>query len=176
MNIYKLGIVAVLFLVGCTGNPPTKFDVDVKNPDGDSLGKITFEEKADGMHLKGDLQGLPPGELAMHIHDRGKCEPPDFISAGNHFNPDKKEHGLLNAKGPHPGDLPNITVDEDGKAKVKIKATGITFKESKSSLYTNKGTSLVIHEKADDGMSQPAGDSGARIACGEITKDRKPAK
>ncbi|MFS0646638.1 superoxide dismutase family protein [Siminovitchia sp. 179-K 8D1 HS] len=176
MNIRKFGIAAVLFLAGCTGTPPKKLDVDVKNIDGDSLGKITFEEKADGIYLKGDLKGLPPGELGMHIHDRGKCEPPDFLSAGNHFNPDKKDHGLLNAKGPHAGDLPNVTVDEDGKAKVKVTAKDITFKESKTSLYTRQGTSLVIHESADDGMSQPAGDSGARIACGEITKDRKPAK
>lgn len=112
----------------------------------------------------------------MHIHEIGTCEPPDFESAGDHFNPDKKEHGLLNQKGPHAGDLPNLIVGEDGTAKVNMTANNVTFKEKKTSLYTKNGTSLVIHKQADDGMSQPAGNSGYRIACGEITKNKKPAK
>lgn len=170
-------IIVILFiLAGCTNLPPKKFDVDMKNADGDTLGKITFEEQAEGIKLKGELKGLPTGNLAMHIHEKGTCKPPDFASAGDHFNPGKKEHGLLNQKGPHAGDLPNITVDGGGKAKVDVIAKGVTFKEKKTSLYTKDGTSLVIHEQADDGTSQPAGDSGNRIACGEITKNREPAE
>ncbi|MBP1913106.1 Cu-Zn family superoxide dismutase [Lederbergia galactosidilyticus] len=163
-------------LIACeSGTPPKKLEVDVINRDGDSLGKVTLDDQAGGIKIKVDLEGLPPGEHAMHIHDQWKCEPPNFLSAGDHFNPDDKEHGLLNPKGPHAGDLPNLMVDEDGKAKVDFVAEGIKFKEGNGSLYTVDGTSIVIHEDADDGMSQPAGNSGERIACGEITKDKQPA-
>lgn len=164
-------------LVACeSSTPPKKLEVDVINRDGDSLGKVTLEEQADGMKVKVDLEGLPPGEHAMHVHDQWKCEPPDFLSAGDHFNPDDKEHGLLNPEGPHAGDLPNLIVEEDGKADVDFMANGLKLTAGKDSLYTKDGTSIVIHEDADDGMSQPAGDSGERIACGEITKDKKPVK
>ncbi|MFD1707805.1 superoxide dismutase family protein [Siminovitchia sediminis] len=162
-------------LAGCIGEPPNKFDVNMINNEGDSIGTVTFEEKAEGIAIKGELEGLPSGDLAMHIHDKGTCEPPDFSSAGEHFNPDKKDHGLLNPKGPHAGDLPNLTVDENGKGKVDVVAKEVTFKERKASLYTKEGTALVIHEQADDGTSQPDGGSGDRIACGEISKNKKPA-
>ena len=164
-----------LFLTACNQTRPHKIDVNIKNTDGDSLGKIKMEEKVGGIQLKIDLTGLPPGEHGMHIHDKGSCKPPDFLSAGDHYNPDKKEHGLLNPKGSHAGDLPNLVVGEDGKAKVDFIAKGISFGEGKSTLYTKDGTSIVIHENPDDGMSQPAGGSGERIACGEITKNKQPA-
>ncbi|WP_283248158.1 superoxide dismutase family protein [Bacillus sp. FJAT-50079] len=172
----KLLIAFIILIMGGCANPlPKKIEVNVKNIDGDSLGKVTFEQKADGVKLAGKLEGLPTGVHGMHIHDKGVCKAPDFLSAGEHFNPDEKEHGLLHPKGPHAGDLPNLIVDSAGKVKIDYVAKNITLEEGLNSIYTREGTSLVIHEDADDGMSQPAGDAGERIACGAITKNRKPA-
>ncbi|MBS4190734.1 superoxide dismutase family protein [Bacillus sp. FJAT-49705] len=162
-----------LILTGCAEENIRRLDVEMYNADGDSLGTIKLEEQAKGVKLNVDLKGLPAGEHAIHIHDNGKCEPPDFKSAGDHFNPEVKEHGLLHPKGAHGGDLPNLIVGDDGKVKEELMALEVTLKEGKKSLFTKEGTSIVIHEGKDDGMSQPAGDSGDRIACGSISKDKK---
>ncbi|MEH7323347.1 superoxide dismutase family protein [Cytobacillus firmus] len=162
-----------LLLSGCGEENITNTEVEMYNAAGDSLGTIKVQEQASGVKLTGDLSGLPPGELAIHIHEEAKCEPPDFKSAGNHFNPDNKEHGLLHPKRSHAGDLPNLIVEDDGKVKIDFMAPQVTLKEAKTSLLTKEGTSIVIHDGPDDGMTQPAGDSGERIACGRISKDKK---
>jgi superoxide dismutase, Cu-Zn family len=166
-------IISMLLLVGCTEQTPKQMKVDVYNPEGDSLGEITLQEQSKGVELDIDLEGLPAGEHAIHIHEKGICKAPDFKSAGNHLNPENKKHGLLHPEGSHAGDLPNLIVGEDGTAKVKLMAPQVTLKDGKGSLLPKDGTSIVIHEAKDDGMTQPAGEAGNRIACGEIKKDKK---
>ena len=99
-----------------------------------------------------------------------KCEPPGFQSAGPHFNPENKKHGLENPDGPHAGDMKNFTVAADGTAQTTVLAAKVTLGEDNQSVFSNGGTALVIHAKADDMKTDPAGNAGDRIACGVIQK------
>ena len=141
------------------------------NTQGQKVGEAKLTQTAEGVKIDLAVENLPPGVHAFHIHEKGDCLSHDFTSAGGHFNPFGKHHGLKNPQGPHAGDLPNLTVGPDGRATVSVVAKLVTLKEGeKNSLFQPGGTSLVIHEKADDNMSDPAGNAGARIACGAITK------
>lgn len=141
--------------------------VDAK---GTKVGTVQLTEVADGVRIVLEASNLPPGVHGFHVHDSGKCEGPDFKSAGGHFNPDGKQHGLQNPKGPHAGDLPNLVVDEQGRAKADFVAPLLTLKPGKYSLLEGDATSLMIHQNADDYLTDPAGNAGARLACGTIVQ------
>lgn len=136
------------------------------NADGDSVGAVTLRETPQGTLLHAKLENLPAGAHAFHVHAVGVCEPP-FKSAGGHFNPGGKKHGIDSAEGMHAGDMPNIHVPDSGALEIEVLNAQLRLD---ASLFDEDGAAIVIHDGPDDYVSDPAGAAGPRIACGVIAQ------
>ncbi len=168
-----IGTIALPALLALSASAARKkgLEVDFKTSQGQDAGTATLTPAGNGVKVKLNLMNLPEGEHALHVHQNAKCDGPDFKTAGGHFNPDNKEHGTKNPKGSHAGDMPlNLQVMADGTDHVSFVTNSISLKKgAKNSVFANGGTAFVIHEKADDMMTDPTGNAGARIACAVIT-------
>jgi len=148
---------------------PDQAKAELKMADGTSVGTVTLTDTPHGVLLHVMLTGVPEGPHAFHVHATGKCEAP-FTTAGGHFNPANKQHGAENPMGMHAGDMPNVTVPAGGKLTFDVLNPDVTLKAGANSLFDADGSAVVLHAAADDYKGDPAGNAGARLACGVITK------
>jgi Cu-Zn family superoxide dismutase len=172
-SLVATAFVATAFLaVGCAAMRavPTTATAALKNAAGEVVGTATLTEVSGGVRVVLTARGLAAGDKGVHIHDIGTCEPPAFTSAGAHFNPAGRQHGLLNPRGPHAGDLPNLRIEADGSGRLESLNDRITLGIGPTTLFDGDGSALVIHAGPDDQRTDPTGNSGSRLACGVILK------
>src|SRR5215510_10857236 len=165
----SFGFVAAIALFGATVSAAAQTaSVVMKNTEGKEVGSVNLTQTTQGVLINAALKGLPPGEHAIHVHAVGKCEPP-FTSAGGHFNPGGKKHGMMSPEGQHAGDMPNLHIPQSGDLTVEVLNPAITLERGKAqSVFGPNGTAIVIHAGVDDYKTDPAGNAGGRIACGVI--------
>ena len=162
-------VLACASLLAGVAEAQPKASADIKNAAGKTVGEALLEQREGEVQITATFTELPPGMRAFHIHDVGKCDPP-FESAGGHFNPTGKQHGKDNPSGPHAGDLPNLDVPQSGRVKVQVVVKEISLDAGRGGLLGADGAALVVHERADDYKSDPAGNAGKRLACGVIRR------
>lgn len=170
MRLRHLFLASLFITPAFAKDKPAPLTVHLATTDGKDAGTVTFKEGKKGVEIKVELKNLPMGWHAVHIHAVPKCEAPDFKSAGGHFNPDMKQHGLMNPNGHHNGDLPqSVEVNGGGTGSAKFTVDYLSLDPiAKNSIFANGGTSIIVHEKRDDMVTDPTGAAGNRIACGVI--------
>jgi superoxide dismutase, Cu-Zn family len=141
---------------------------ELKDIDGKDVGKAALVQTPSGVLIRISIKNLPAGDLAIHVHAVGDCEPP-FLTAGPHFNPGGRKHGLEAPDGAHAGDMPNLHIPPNGNLETEVMNTAISLEKGKpNSVFDADGSALVLHANADDYKTDPAGNAGDRIACGVI--------
>ncbi len=174
MTRFLIVVAVGTLMSGCASarvESPSAAQAVLEDRNGLQVAAATFTESSAGVRIRLTASGLRPGAKGIHIHAVGKCDPPEFTSAGGHFNPIGKKHGLQNPEGAHAGDLPNLIVSDAGSASFDVTTKAVTLQSGPpTSLFGPDGTSLVIHAQPDDEKTDPTGNSGARIACGVITR------
>jgi superoxide dismutase, Cu-Zn family len=150
--------------------PGATAKAQLKDAKGQDVGEVTLRETPQGVLMQVTLRNVEPGVKAFHIHDVGRCEGPTFQSAGPHFNPSKRQHGIVASSGAHAGDLPNVHVPESRSASVEVLASGLKLAAGDGGLLDANGSAVVLHAKADDYATDPSGNAGDRVACGVVTK------
>jgi len=173
MRRLALTAVSAMALIGCADDGPAVgtpvaggriATATLHLADGTEVGRVRITEVSGGLRVTVDAKGLKPGIHGAHLHTVGKCDAPDFASAGAHWNPTNMKHGSMNSQGPHEGDLPNLTVGADGRGTIGANIAGASF----DALMDADGAAMVIHANPDDLMTDPSGNSGGRIACGVL--------
>jgi superoxide dismutase, Cu-Zn family len=173
--VLAIGLVLLLTSAATTQEQFRAY-AELKTADGKTVGTANFRQVSGGVVIQVQVKGLTPGLHAIHVHAVGKCEAPKFDSAGAHFNPGQKKHGLKSPDGPHAGDLPNMYVAKDGSGRYATLTDGITLKTGATSVLDADGSALVIHAGFDDDTTDPAGNAGDRAACGVITAGQPKKK
>jgi Cu-Zn family superoxide dismutase len=170
---------AAIAIVGCGGQargpdgttlPDPTAEASLFDSAGTRVGVATFTESAGSARLGVSVSGLTPGQHGMHIHENGACKLPGFESAGGHFNPGSKHHGLLNPEGPHAGDLPNLVAKADGSADTTFTVPASLLAQGSGSMIGPRKRAFVIHADPDDQQTDPSGKSGRRVVCGVIER------
>jgi superoxide dismutase, Cu-Zn family len=168
VSFQVFGFAALLLAAASLPSQAQTAKAALQSADGKDAGSVTLTQTPSGVLLALTVKGLPPGEHAFHVHEVGKCEAP-FTSAGGHFNPGKKKHGLLVAEGAHAGDMPNLHIPASGELAVEVHNPMITLEKDKpNSLFDADGSAVIIHAGKDDYKSDPTGEAGGRIACGVV--------
>ena len=172
-------VLAAIAVAACGGRargpdgtklPELTANASLLDSSGTRVGVATFSEGDGNTQMGVSVTGLAPGEHGMHIHENGTCTPPGFESAGAHFNPASKQHGLLNPEGPHAGDMPNLVVEPDGSADTTFTVSASLLAEGPGSMIGSQQRAFVIHADPDDQKTDPSGNSGSRVVCGVIER------
>ena len=170
----RLLLIAAVPLLACRTSQPSPVragaaQATMRNGTNELVGELSFERAAGGgVRVTGEVFNLTPGAHGIHFHETGRCDDAAFESAGKHFNPDARQHGLDNPAGPHAGDLPNLTVPASGRVRVDFTTPRATLDSAAAGLLGGDGSALIIHAAADDQRTDPSGNSGARVACGVV--------